>query len=76
MAQGDVHFGSKGEMLAASRCFPLCPWKQTSGVRAGMSELCQTATSARYSITLSARASKAEGSSMPIARAVCRLMLR
>src|SRR5664280_1185534 len=33
--------GSKGEMLAASRCFPLCPWKQTSGVRAGMSELCQ-----------------------------------
>jgi len=40
----DDRDGSKGEMLAASRCFPLCPWKQTSGVRAGMSELCQSAT--------------------------------
>ena len=34
----------KGEILARSRCFPLYPWKRTSGVRAAMSELCQEET--------------------------------
>src|SRR5450759_3730577 len=37
----DVRWRSKGEILATSRCFPLYPRKQTSGVRAGMSVRCQ-----------------------------------
>jgi hypothetical protein len=40
----EVRVGSKGEILASSRCFLLRPRKQTSDVRAGMSVLCQEAT--------------------------------
>jgi hypothetical protein len=36
----DVAFGSKGEILAASRCFPLCPQQPTSLNRVGMSVRC------------------------------------
>ena len=40
-----LHFFTFGlqrtAVVARSRCFPLYPWKRTSGVRAGMSELCQ-----------------------------------
>jgi hypothetical protein len=58
--------GSKGEMLAASRCFPLFPQQRTSLNRVGMSVRCQQEThapqqKASYSITSSARASSAGG---------------
>jgi len=39
----DVAFGSKGEMLAASRCFPLFTQQRTSLNRVGMSVRCPTA---------------------------------
>src|SRR5258706_10128992 len=32
-----VRCGSNSEILAGSRCFPLYPWKRTSGMRGGMS---------------------------------------
>jgi hypothetical protein len=35
-----VRIGSKGEILAKSRCFPLHPCKRTSGDYIGMSERC------------------------------------
>ena len=51
--------------------------KQTARVSGSMSEKCQKRTWAwRYSITLSARASNFGGSSIPVARAVRRLILR
>jgi hypothetical protein len=40
----DFRKGSNSEILARSRCFPLYPRKRTSGIRAGMSELCQQPT--------------------------------
>src|SRR5450631_3939515 len=40
----DVSVGSKGEILAKSRCFPLCPQEGTSLKRVGMSVRCQGAT--------------------------------
>src|SRR6478736_6442758 len=43
---GNVRNGSKAEILARSRCFPLYPRKRTSGIRAGMSELCHNRTHA------------------------------
>src|SRR5436189_3364897 len=36
--------GPKPEILTASRCFPLCPSKRTSGGRAGMSVQCHERT--------------------------------
>src|ERR1700687_3237473 len=36
-----VRLGSKGEILAASRCFPLWPQQRTSLNRVGMSVRCQ-----------------------------------
>src|SRR5260221_8132832 len=41
----DVSDGSKGEILAGSRCFPLCPRKRTQIGHRAMSEKCQEATS-------------------------------
>ena len=45
--QGMSAVGSKPEILTASRCFPLCPSKRTSGGRAGMSVQCQQRTHAQ-----------------------------
>src|SRR6266403_4415808 len=42
----DVSDGSKGEILAASRCFPLCPQNRTSLNAVGMSEMCHLRTHA------------------------------
>src|ERR1700692_4455443 len=39
--------GQKGEILAASRCFPLWPQQRTSLNRVGMSVWCRKATSVR-----------------------------
>jgi hypothetical protein len=40
----NVRSGSKGEILAASRCFPLYPQNRTSLNAVGMSETCQQET--------------------------------
>jgi hypothetical protein len=45
----DVRIGSKGEILAKSRCFPLCPQQRTSLNRVGMSVRCQERTSQVWS---------------------------
>src|SRR6266436_9149007 len=39
--RAQVAFGSKGEILARSRCFPLCPRKPTLRDAVGMSASCQ-----------------------------------
>src|SRR5882672_7557346 len=41
----EVRCGSKGEILAASKCFPLCPRERTSRIAVAMSVSCQQATS-------------------------------
>src|SRR5258706_8171136 len=50
-----VRDGSKGEILAASRCFPLCPQNRTSLNAVGMSETCQQETHAPQQINISIR---------------------
>jgi hypothetical protein len=42
----NVRLGSKDEMLASSRCFPLCPQQRTSLNTAGMSVRCHKETHA------------------------------
>jgi len=49
--------GSKGEILAKSRCFPLCPRKRTQIGHRAMSERCHHRKSVDFSITSSVHSS-------------------
>jgi hypothetical protein len=75
----DVRLGSKGEILTASRYFPLYPQDQTWLEAAVLSVLCCRPiadTDRLHSITSSAVASNAEGMTRPSALAVLRLTTR
>jgi len=68
----DVSVGSKGEMLAGSRCFPLRPQQRTLLNRCGMSVRCHIQTCASYSITSSALDSSVGDTSRPSDLAIFR----
>src|SRR5258707_8596375 len=73
----NVSVGSKPEKLNESKCFPLCPRKQTSRYARGMSVSCHKRTHApqqNYSITSSARTSMEGGTVRPSALAVFMLI--
>jgi hypothetical protein len=71
----EVREGSKGEILAASRCFPLCP----EGGHRQLDRRCPKSAKGRskraHSITSSARASSVGGISRLSAFAVLTLMI-